>query len=92
MRSIWVDAALADIGEISYGGTAWRNPDDATMAALTWAAGVSVRMDYSSAGSGAKLTDAAAALAGAASPYPTQVRSDIWHYESAEIRTCVNAA
>jgi len=92
MRSIWVDAALADTGEISYGGTAWRNPDDATMAALTWAAGVSVRMDYSSAGSGAKLTDAAVALAGAASPYLTQVRSGVWHYESAEIRTCVNAA
>lgn len=91
-RGIAIDAQEADLTSITYAASPWRNPSDQTMSDLVWAAGVSVRMDYTSAGSGARLTDAAVALAGAPSPLPSDVRRGVWGYASADVRSPVNAS
>ncbi len=91
-RGISIDATEANMPDIAYSQSSWRNPIDTTMRDLTWAAGVSVRTDYASEGSGALLVDAAVALAGSRSPLATDVRPGIWGYRSADIKTCVNAS
>lgn len=87
MRSIRIDAPNASIDLIDYGSVDFYNPDDETMARLSYAAGVSVRMDYSSRGSGAYAIDLAVALAGAPAPVSRAVHPGVWQYESADIRT-----
>jgi hypothetical protein len=92
-RGIPVQAEEATISCIEYGAKDYRNPSDDTMARLAFAAGVSVEMDYTSAGSGAFVVDVAAALAGSALP-PTNsrdVRRSVWGYSSADVRSCTNA-
>jgi len=86
-RQIAVDATTASIAEIEYGGDPWTNPDSGMMAALSYAAGVSVAMDYTSSGSGAHLLDVAVALAGGETPYTRSIRPGVWEYASAELRT-----
>jgi hypothetical protein len=83
-RTIPITATTANFSGLDYNDC---NPSDAAKAALSFAAGVSIRMDYSSAGSGALATDAAPALAG--SPYP-QDPPKRWGYHSADVRTYTN--
>ncbi|MFC2099710.1 C10 family peptidase [Candidatus Bipolaricaulota bacterium] len=91
-RQISVDATGASLDEINYGPKAYRNPSDDAMARLSLAAGVSLEMDYTSAGSGAYAIDIAVALAGGDVPMTSSrsVRPGVWQYESADIRSCVN--
>ena len=91
-RQIALYAADASLQEIEYGSKARHNPSDGTMGRLSLAAGVSVKMDYTSAGSGAYAIDIAVALAGGNVPITSSrgVRPRTWQYESADIRTCVN--
>ena len=91
MRGISVDASSASINLIEYPEVSFYSPEDRVMAELTRAAGLSVRMDYSSDGSGAYATDIAVALAGAATPISSSAPAGVWGYESAEIRSYVNA-
>lgn len=90
-RRIPIDASDASITRIEYGEGGFRNPDDEVMARLSYAAGVAVRMDYASAGSGAIPTDAAVVLAGGWNPYPKPLHVGLLGYASAELHTCVNA-
>jgi len=91
-RYISVDATEADIPQISYPAKSHHNPTDHTMAQLSFAAGVSIKMDYTSNGSGALAMDIAVALAGGRAPAADSKRAHpgIWGYESADIRTFVN--
>jgi hypothetical protein len=86
-----VSGAAASVPGIDYHSGSYGNPDDATMAELVFAAGVSVRMDYAASGSGAVATDIAVVLAGSSSPFSTSVSSGLWGFETADIRTCVDA-
>ena len=89
-HSILVNAPGGSIGAITYGASPSTNPSSATMAALSYAAGISVRMDYCSKGSRASLHDAAIVLAGTASSPPgwnSGVRAGLWGYQSANVRT-----
>lgn len=92
-KQIRIDATSASLDEIEYGSKAHHNPSDAMMARLSLAAGVSIEMDYTSAGSGAYAVDIAVALAGGDLPITSSrgVRPAVWRYESADIRTCVNS-
>ena len=90
-RSIHIDAPQASLSHIDYASVAYCNPDDATMADLSYAAGVSVKMDYMADGSGAYAVDIAAALSG--DPVPGLTRSvhpGVWGYASATVRSYVN--
>ncbi|GAG06830.1 unnamed protein product, partial [marine sediment metagenome] len=91
-RQVALDATDASLQEIEYGSKVHHNPSDGTMGRLSFAAGVSVKMDYTSAGSGAYAIDIAVALAGGNVPITSSrgVRPKTWQYESADIRTCVN--
>jgi len=86
-RHIGVSASGASIQHIEYPEKSFYNPSDSLMAKLSYAAGVSVQMDYTSSGSSAQVLDLAYALAGAATPVPRSVVPDVWGYESAEVRT-----
>ncbi|MBN1857975.1 C10 family peptidase, partial [Candidatus Bipolaricaulota bacterium] len=86
-RGILVDAGSASISEISYGMEPWANPETGMMAALSYAVGVSIAMDYTASGSGAHVLDVAVALAGGDTPYTRFVRPGVWGYASAELRT-----
>jgi len=88
-RRINVSATSANISCIEYPAKSFYNPDDEMMASLSYAAGVSVRMDYTSTGSRAHLFDMAYALSGAPTPNQRQVEPAVWDYESADVRTYV---
>jgi len=92
-RQIPIDAITASYPDIEYGGKAHHNPSDNSMARLSLAAGISVKMDYASTGSGAYAVDIAIALAGSQAPITSSRRPHpgIWQYKSADIRTCVNS-
>ncbi len=81
-RGIAIDASDADFSGINYNDC---NPSDAVAAAVSFAAGVSVEMDYTSDVSGAHLAYWPAALAGNWSPWsPPDER---WGYASADLRS-----
>jgi len=92
-RSLHVDATQADSTGFRYGAKSHHNPGDADMARLSFAAGVSLKMDYTSNGSGAYAIDIAVALAGSTTPATgtRSVRPAVWGFASADIRTCVNS-
>lgn len=92
-RQISVEASAASCRSITYASKSHHNPDDEMMANLSHAAGVSVKMDYTSRGSGAYAVDIAVALAGSPIPMTSsrRPRPAVWQYESADIRTCVNS-
>lgn len=79
-RTIWINAPSASFAGLNYDS---HNPSDTAKADLSFAAGVSVRMGYSSVGSGAYLKDAACALSAVAQESVWGVRSGVWGYESA---------
>jgi hypothetical protein len=82
-RGISIDASTANFTGLNYNGC---NPSDAAKADLSFAAGVSVQMDYTSTGSGAMTAMVAPALAGSWYPWsgPAPQR---WGYQSADLRT-----
>jgi len=81
-RGISIDASDADFSSLDYNDC---NPNNAAVAALCFAAGVSVKMDYASTGSGAHMAHWPAALAGNWSPWsPPEQR---WGYISADLRS-----
>lgn len=82
-RVIPIDAEGASIPLISYGGGV---PSDATKAAISFAAGVSVQMCYSSAASGSNCTNIASSLAGGL-PAWSWIVPEHWQYVSADYRT-----
>jgi len=86
-RHISVSASEANIQSIDYPERSFYNPSDDMMAKLSYAAGISVQMDYTSSGSGAQVLDLAYALAGGSTPIQRNVEPAIWGYESAEVRT-----
>ncbi len=82
-RGIAIDAAGASLAAIDYrGGT----PGDETKAALSYAAGVAVEVDYTSEGSGSSAANLAASLAGDL-PAWSWVVDERWGYASADFRT-----
>ena len=81
-RTIPIDATTASFAGLNYNGC---NPSDSAMADLCFAAGVSVRMDYSSAGSSAHMVHWPAALAGNWSPWSPPPQR--WGYASADLRS-----
>jgi len=81
-RSIFIDAGTANFTGIDYNDC---NPSDAVAAALSFAAGVSVEMDYTSTGSSAHMAHWPAALAGNWSPWSPP--DEHWGYASADLRT-----
>ena len=81
-----ITAPTASISNITYSTNPLTNPSNSTMAALSFAAGVSVQMQYSSGISSAATADVAVALAGSPSPWSTSKSSSIWGYTSADIR------
>jgi len=81
-RGISIDASDADFTSIDYNDC---DPSDAVAAAVSFAAGVSVEMDYTSTSSGAHMAHWPAALAGNWSPWtPPDQR---WGYTSADLRS-----
>jgi hypothetical protein len=82
-RVIDIGATGASIALINYGGG---EPSDAMKAEISYAAGVSLQMDYSSEGSGASCANVAAALAGDV-PSWSWVVPERWQYVSADYRT-----
>jgi len=82
-KGIVIDASTADFGALNYNGC---DPDAAAMAALSYAAGVSVQMDYESIGSGAFTSDIPRALCGGHDPWGINL-PQVWGYASAHIRT-----
>jgi hypothetical protein len=82
-RVIPIDAASASIPSIAYGTG---DPSDSVKAAISFAAGVSVEMDYSSVGSGSSCANIAASLAGGL-PDWSWVVDERWGYDSADYRT-----
>jgi len=88
-RRIPVSAVTASIPWIEFPMQSYYNPSDEMMAKLSYAAGVSVQMNYASFGSGAYLIDMAYALAGGAIPVQRDVQPAVWGYETADIRTYV---
>ena len=81
-REISIDASTADFTSIDYNGS---DPSDAVMAAVSYAAGVSLEMNYTSTGSGAHMAYWSHVLAGTWSPWtPPDQR---WGYASADLRT-----
>lgn len=88
-RHIGISATTASIPWIEFPARSYYNPSDEMMAKLSYAAGVSVQMDYASFGSGAYLIDMAYALAGGPTPVQRYVQPAVWGYETAEIRTYV---
>lgn len=82
-RVVDIDATQASIPIIDYGGG---EPGDAMRAAISYAAGVSLRMGYSSEGSGSSCANVAAALAGDV-PAWSWVVPERWQYTSADYRT-----
>ncbi|MCK5805845.1 MAG: C10 family peptidase, partial [Lentisphaeria bacterium] len=81
-RTIPITAATANFSGLNYNNC---SPSDAVKADLSFAAGVSVRMNYSSAGSGASQSSVAAALAGSTIPFSAPPQR--WGYHSADLRT-----
>jgi len=88
-RRITISAVTASIHWIEFPMQSYYNPSDEMMAKLSYAAGVSVQMDYTSFGSGAYLIDMAYALAGGPTPVQRDVQPSVWGYETADIRTYV---
>ncbi len=82
-RVIAIDATEASIPLINFGNG---RPSDTMKAAISFAAGVSVQMDYTSAGSGASCANVASALAGGI-PDWSWVVPERWGYLSADFRT-----
>jgi hypothetical protein len=82
-RTIPIDATTASFTGLYYNGC---NPSDADKADLCFAAGVSVRMGYSSGGSGASTGRVAPALAGSHYPY-SNPPPERWGYTSADLRS-----
>jgi len=85
-HGIWVDATTANFTNLNYNNC---NPDNTAKARLSFAAGVSVRMDYCAYGSGAWQYYVAPALAGGHNPMAEWLGTvpQRWGYVSAEIRT-----
>ena len=96
-RGIWINAPGANFTGFNYNDC---NPTNAAKADLSYAAGVSVRMDYTSAGSSAYTFQAARALAGTTVPnfvypggppyIPIPQANQRWGYHSADLRTYNN--
>jgi hypothetical protein len=82
-HSIWVDAPSASFSGLSYNNC---DPGDTAKAQISFAAGVSVRMDYCRYGSGAVTARVAPALAGSWYPWDNPVPKR-WNYISADLRT-----
>jgi hypothetical protein len=82
-RVINIDATRACIALIGYNG---QLPSSEMKAAISYAAGVSLKTKYSSGGSGASCANIAAALAGTL-PSWSWVVPQRWQYVSAEYRT-----
>ena len=81
-RTISIDATTASFSGLDYNDC---SPSAAAVADLCFAAGVSIRMQYSSAGSGAYVAHWPAALAGNWSPWSPPLQR--WGYASADVRT-----
>ena len=81
-RTISIDATTASFSGLDYNNC---SPTAAAAADLCFAAGVSIRMQYSSAGSGAYVAHWPAALAGNWSPWTPPPQR--WGYVSADVRT-----
>jgi hypothetical protein len=81
-RTIPITASTANFSGLNYSNC---NPSGAAVAALSFAAGVSVWMNYSSEGSGAGQSCVAAALAGSTTPFVRPPQR--WGYHSADFRT-----
>jgi len=81
-RTIPIDATTASFSGLNYNNC---SPSNAAMADLCFAAGVSVRMQYSSEASGAHMVHWPAALAGSWSPWTPPPQR--WSYASADLRT-----
>jgi alpha-tubulin suppressor-like RCC1 family protein len=79
-----INAGAASFARLDYGAG---ELSDADKARLSYAAGVSVRMDYCSNGSGAWVEDVCGALAGAVRLYPGIGVPERWGYESANVRS-----
>ena len=85
-RSIWINAPGASFTGLAYNSC---NPSDAAKADLSYAAGVSVQMDYTSGGSSAFVSEVSRALAGTAGPNFSNTPNvdQRWGYHSADLRT-----
>ena len=81
-RVIPITATTANFSGLTYNGC---SPSDAAKADLSFAAGVSVRMNYSSIGSGATTAKVAPALAGSGYPW-AGAPPQRWGYHSADVR------
>ncbi len=82
-HEIWVDAPSANFSGLDYNSC---NPSDTAKAQLSFAAGVSVRMNYGCSSSGAVTAQVAPALAGSWYPWSGAV-PERWGYVSADLRT-----
>ncbi|HHE72671.1 MAG TPA: hypothetical protein ENL34_10375, partial [Chloroflexi bacterium] len=82
-RTIPIDATRASFSGLLYNSC---NPSDSAKADLCFAAGVSVRMGYSSAGSGTSTAKVAPALAGSYYPFSGKP-PERWGYTSADLLT-----
>jgi len=83
VRTIPIIASTANFSGMNYNDC---NPSDWSKAALSYAAGVSLRVQYSSEGSGSGLTGVASALAGTPTPFSFDP-PERWGYYSADFRS-----
>jgi len=83
-HSFPITASTASFSGLNYGTG---EPSDTDKAKLCFAAGVSVRMDYCSLVSGARLSSLATALAGGTIPCFGSLPPQRWGYESADFRS-----
>ena len=77
-ENVSINADSADVSDINYSDDPTINPSDGTVASLSYAAGVSVEMDYTANGSIASTSDVADALAGGGGDI-----EEVWNYSSA---------
>lgn len=82
-REIPITATTANFAGLDYNAC---SPSDADKAALCFAAGVSLRMDYTSEGSGAQVSYVPPALSGGWCAWP-EAPPERWNYTSADCRS-----
>jgi len=90
-RNMSITATTANLASINYNNS---YPNDTTKAQLSYAAGVSVHMMYTSAGSGAWTQQLANALAGGVPQvytYPNGWNRQVWGYTTADYRTMTDS-
>jgi hypothetical protein len=85
-HGISIDSATADFAGLDYNDC---DPSAGAMASLSYAAGVSVEMDYTSTGSAAYTSYLPPALCGGHDPWEPWdgTVEEVWGYESAHIRS-----